>query len=805
MRKTLFASLLAVFALAPLFQSQAGGLIICHDVRILPHPRPPIIIPPRPWPRPIPHPVYAPLELRSQKVDVKIENQVARTTVEQVFYNPNPRRQEGTFLFPVSKGAAIEKFQMEINGKLQKAELLDAKKARKIYTDIVRTMKDPALLEFAEQDLFKVRIFPFEAHGTKRIKLTYNQVLKNDAGLVGYTFPLNTAKYSAKPIQDLSINVELDSKVPVKAIYSPTHDVEVKRTGSKKATIGFEAKGVRPDSNFTLYYSPKQKDINVNIIAHREGGKNGEGYFLMLAAPGVDAAKGKVTEKDIAFVIDTSGSMAGNKLEQAKKAFEFCVANLNDGDRFEVVRFSTETESLFGGLKKAGSSNRKQALDFIRDLKPIGGTAINAALTEALDLKPEKSDRPFVVIFLTDGRPTIGVTGEGQIVKNVDVAAGKTRVFCFGIGTDVNAHLLDKITEETRASSTYVTPNEDIEVKVSSFYTKIKEPVLANPKLKFPGGIRVSKLYPSPLPDLFKGEELVLVGRYKGKGKGDVLLEGTLAGKKMQFEFPVTFPAQADHEFIPRLWATRRVGYLLDEIRLHGEKKELKEEVTQLARQYGIVTPYTAYLIIEDEKRRGVPVAQRTLRNFEADRQVLAQAKAQYDAFKADKSGDQAVGSARANKMLKEAKSYLARAESNREAQQANFGYRGQGAAGGIPAPGTSAPGGGLSGVGAQFYAPGKMNANGQRAKARAVSQPMRFAAGKNFTQNERFWVDSTVQTAEATKAKRNRVEFNSDAYFALLAKEPKAAQWMALGRNVQFVLNNTIYEIYEDTKNEKN
>jgi Ca-activated chloride channel family protein len=798
MRKMLFASLLAFVALAPSFQSHAGGLIICHDVRILPHPHPPIIIPPRPWPRPIPHPVFAPLELRSQKVDVKIENQVAHTTVEQVFYNPNPRRQEGTFLFPVPKGAAIEKFQMEINGKLQKAELLDAKKARKIYTDIVRSMKDPALLEFAEQDLFKVRIFPFEAHGTKRIKLTYSQVLKNDGGLVGYTFPLSTGKYSAKPIENLSIKVQLVSKVPVKAIYSPTHDVEVKRTGSKKAVVGFEGKGVRPNSNFTLYYSPKQQDINVNIIAHREGS---EGYFLMLAAPGVDAAEGKATEKDIAFVIDTSGSMAGNKLEQAKKAFQFCVANLNDGDRFEVVRFSTETDSLFGGLKKASSGNRKQALDFIKDLKPIGGTAINAALIEALDLKPEKSNRPFLVIFLTDGRPTIGITGEGQIVKNVGNAAGKTRVFCFGIGTDVNAHLLDKITEETRASSTYVTPNEDIEVKVSSFYTKIKEPVLANPKLQFPEGIRVSKLYPSPLPDLFKGEELVLVGRYKGKGKGDVLLEGTLAGKKTQFEFPVTFPAHADHSFIPRLWATRRVGYLLDEIRLHGEKKEIKDEVTQLARRYGIVTPYTAYLIIEDEKRRGVPVAQRTLRNFEADRQVLAQAKAQYDALKADKVGDQAIGSARANKLLKEAKSYAATALSSREAQQANFGFRSEGTAGSIPA--SIAPGN--SGGGAQFYAPGRRGANGQFGQTRTVSQPMRYAAGKNFTQNERYWIDSAVQTAEAAKAKRNRVAFNSDAYFALLAKEPKAAQWLALGRNVQFVLNGTIYEIFEEAKNEKN
>jgi len=785
MKKLLLLSVLAATFIAAAFSSLAGGLIICHDIRILPHPRPPIIIPPRPWPRPIRH-VFAPMELKSQKVTVKIDNRVARTTVEQVFYNPNPRRQEGTFLFPVPKGAAIENFQMEINGKLAKAELLDAKKARKIYTDIVRTMKDPALLEFSNQRLFKVRIFPFEPHGKKRIKLTYSQVLRNDAGLVEYTFPLGTGKYSSKAIGEFSVSIELAANAPIKAIYSPTHEVEIKRHGNKKATVGFEAKGVTPGSDFKLYYQPKSKGIAVNLITHRQG--DGDGYFLLLASPGIDVDAGKIVEKDLVFVLDTSGSMAGNKLEQAKKAFQFCVANLNDGDRFEVIRFSTETEALFTGLKKANSANRKSAIDFIKDLKPIGGTAINAALTEALALKPD-GNRPFVVIFLTDGRPTIGVTGEGEIVKNVEKAAGKTRVFSFGIGTDVNAHLLDKITEETRASSTYVTPNEDIEVKVSSFYTKIKEPVLANPKLKFPDGIRVSKLYPNPLPDLFKGEEIVLVGRYNKAGKGDVLLDGTVNGKQAQTEFAVKFPKQADRDFIPRLWATRRVGYLLDEIRLHGEKKELKDEVTTLARKYGIVTPYTAFLIIEDEKRRGVPIAARTLRNFEADREVLVQARAQFNAFKKDKSGDQAIGGARATKALKESKNALeSYRRSNAEAGQSLGGY--SGGSGQLSTPASAAPGG--------FIIPGRKGASGAAGRARQVVQPMQFYGGKNFCQNEKFWVDTDVQTAEAAKATRTRVKFNSDAYFALLAKEPKAAQWLALGQNVQFVLNNTIYEIHE-------
>jgi Ca-activated chloride channel family protein len=232
------------------------------------------------------------------------------------------------------------------------------------------------------------------------------------------------------------------------------------------------------------------------------------------------------------------------------------------------------------------------------------------------------------------------------------------------------------------------------------------------------------------------------------------------------------------------------VGYLLDEIRLRGENKELKDEVTTLARKYGIVTPYTAYLIIEDEQRRGVPVAQRTLRNFEADREVLEQTRKQFEALKLDKAGDQAIGSARAAKALKEATNAKAAANnSNREAQQANFGFTN-----GAPSVPT------VSGSAGQLFF-----ADTKSASTRAVSQPMEFAAGKNFTRNARFWVDSNVQAAEVAKAKRSRIAFNSDAYFNLLAMEPKVAQWLALGRNVQFVLNNTIYEIYEETKNADN
>ena len=233
---------------------------------------------------------------------------------------------------------------------------------------------------------------------------------------------------------------------------------------------------------------------------------------------------------------------------------------------------------------------------------------------------------------------------------------GRTRVFCFGIGTDVNTHLLDRITEETRAVSQYVLPEEDLEVKVSSFFSKIKEPVLANPTLKFTGDIRATKLYPSPLPDLFKGEQLVLVGRYSGKGDAAVIVEGTVNGASQEVHLRSEVPGRgAENEFIPRLWATRRVGYLLDEIRLHGENAELRDEVTELARKYGIVTPYTAYLIVEDETQRNVPMPHALAAGFDARWRRAPGGGAGLGRVQEERSGDKAVASARYGMAFKDA------------------------------------------------------------------------------------------------------------------------------------------------------
>jgi Ca-activated chloride channel family protein len=738
-------ALLALF-LALLHSAPGDGFIVIHE---------PVRVPPGHFP-------FAPLEVSRHHVDVKIDNQVAVTSVDEAFYNPNDRALEGVYMFPVPKGAHIDKFSIEIGGKLADAELLPADKARQIYEDIVRKMRDPALLEYAERDLFKVRIFPIEPRKDKQVKITYTELLRSDSGTLTYLYPLGTEKFSAQPIRSLSVKVDLKSDKPLASIYSPSHKVEIKRDGASRAIIGFEADHTKPDTDFELVFAPESRELGLTVMTHKPDA--GDGYFLLLAAPTLDNKETKPAAKDVAFVLDTSGSMAGAKLKQAKHALEFCIENLNADDRFEIVRFSTEAEPLFDKLVDATAENRKHAADFIHDLKPNGGTAIADALQRALKLRAEKSGRPFVVIFLTDGLPTVGATKDDDILAIARKAGAGARIFSFGIGSDVNTHLLDQIAETSRAFSQYVLAEEDIEVKVSNFFARIKEPALTNLRLEFSDAVHTSKIYPADLPDLFKGDQLVLTGRYSGSGEVTATLTGMAGGREQKFTYKVRFD---DHntgrEFIPRLWATRRVGFLLDEIRLHGESAELRDETTALARQYGIVTPYTAYLIVEDEDRRNVPLAQRSMQEMSSDMSARSRVGEAWGGFKDKKSGEDSVANAQSQNHFKYADQGGASiASGNKEV------FRGLVAA----APAAKAEAGRLE----------------------QYTQQSKFVNGRAFFQNGKQWMDGNSQNA----TKRQRVQFNSTGYFDLLREHPETAPWLALGQNVLLTIGDTAYEIFE-------
>lgn len=695
--------------------------------------------------RPSPEPF--PLAVRYHRVQVDIRESVAHTTVDQEFFNPTGARLEGIYIFPPPRGAVISDFAMEIDGKLTKAEVLDAAKARSIYEEIVRTMRDPALLEYAGRGAFRVRIFPIEPRSGKRVRLSYSEVLRRDAGLFAYTYSLNTEKFSAAPLEDVSIRVNLQSEHGLKTIFCPTHDVDVHRKGDDHAVVGFEAKHTKPDTDFTLYYSTDDNGVGVSVLCYRPPGE--DGYFLLTATPSYESS-GAALSKDVTFVLDVSGSMSGDKMLQAKRAIRFCLDHLNPDDRFEIIRFSTEADALFGRLADVSRGNLAKAHDYVEHLDAIGGTNTEEALTLALQSNAGASNRPKVVIFMTDGKPTIGETDEDRLVRKVrDANTQRLRIFTFGIGDDLNTHFLDKLTEATRAARTYVGEKQDLELPLSAFFEKIKSPVLVDVAVRFGDGMKAFQMYPRDLPDLFKGSELTLFGRYNGTSNS-VTLNGTVAGRRVSLPYAASFPSRADaNELIAPLWAAQRVGYLLDQIRLHGEEKELVDEVTRLARRYGVITPYTSYLITEDERVR-VARQNQTINAMPLSREFSAKIKGEYDAMR-QKAGAPSVQASVEVEALKNAQ---------------NSAQINQGKA-------------------RLYYEDGKNLASQMRnVRGRAVYQ-----VGNN-------WVDSDAQAAKNQAARR--VRFASAEYFDLLNKEPQAAEFMALGRNVRFVANGQIYDVYE-------
>ncbi len=579
MKRKIFLFLTLSMILLPAFVFADGIIIIDHP----PHQSKEII----------------PLEVVYHRVKVDIIKGVAVTHVDEVFYNPNNMVLEGTFIFPIPKGASISELSLYIDGKKVAGEILQADEARDIYEDIVRRMKDPALLEYMDRNLFKLRIYPIPARGERRVELTYTETLKYDFGTVKYVYPLDTEKYSSAPINEVTIDTTIKSDLPIKSIYSPSHDIDVVRKGNNEIRLSYEERNTLPDKDFVLYYTLSNEEIDASLITFKERGD--AGFFMLLLTPKHEVDPNDAIPKDITFVLDTSGSMKGEKIKQAQDALEFCIKSLNRDDRFNIIRFATDTESFRSSLVVASKANRNNALSFIKGIKARGGTNINDALLVALKSK-RRSKRPHILVFITDGEPTVGETDLPDIIDNVEKGnRDKTRIFVFGVGEDINTHLLDKISSRNYGVSEYIKPTEYIDNIVSSFFKKIQSPVLSDLKIDI-GKINIKELFPKEPPDLFAGSQITILGRYRGSGRSTILLSGFVNNKKVVFEYPVKFPENdTKNDFLPRIWASRKIAYLLDEIRLNGENRELVDEVINLATDFGIVTPYTSFLVLEDQ------------------------------------------------------------------------------------------------------------------------------------------------------------------------------------------------------------
>ncbi len=540
------------------------------------------------------------LSIKYHHVDIRIDDQVAQTAVDQVFINNFHRDLEGTYIFPIPPDASISKFSMYIGNEEVQGKILDRNEARQTYEEIVRRKKDPALLEYFKDGMFKASVYPIPANGDTRIKLNYSEVLKASGGICGYRYTLNTEKFSKDPLQSVKLTVVISSNQPIKSIYSPSHDVHIDKENDHHATVTYVEENTRPDKDFLLYYTYATEDIGFNLLPFED--EDHQGYFMALISPQVEVPADRTLSKNLIFILDTSGSMAGEKIRQVKEALRFCLNSLSQQDRFNVIDYDDQVNSFKTSLVRANAENLRAALSFVDKCEAEGGTDINTALLTGLK-QTEGEEGSTQIIFLTDGLPTVGETDINNIIRNVKQANRRTtRLFVFGAGYDVNTRLLDRLAEDNHGASDYVRPSEDIEVKVGSLYSKISHPILTNVSLDF-GSVEAYDMYPKELPDIFKGSQIVVVGKYKDSGPTQVKMTGSSGDTPRTFNYHANFSSDDRYDFIPRLWATRRIGYLIDQIRLHGDNKELVDEVVKLSKRYGIITEYTSFLVDADYRQ----------------------------------------------------------------------------------------------------------------------------------------------------------------------------------------------------------
>jgi Ca-activated chloride channel family protein len=536
-------------------------------------------------PRPLPH---GSIEKVRSAVQVAVSGRVARVTVEEWFRNTGPVLDEGSYLYPLPGEAVFSDFSLWQGDRELKGEPMDATQARAIYEEIVRRKRDPALIELAGHGLVRARVFPINPGETRRIALRYTQILDRVGDAWRFRYAAGTAAAAR------SFRLTVDSAARLGEPYSPTHRLTVSHAGDRlELTLADTA----PAGDLELLLPLARGLVGMSLVTHQPVGE--DGFFMLLLAPG-RAHEGQSLRRDLVAVLDVSGSMSGEKLDQAKAALVQLLGSLRSGDRFRLISFGSGVHRYAAEWTAQSAGNVRAAEEWVRRLDADGGTNIAGALTEAF-AQPPAEGALGVVVLLTDGMPTVGETDPERIADHAERGRGPFRLFAFGIGYDVNTFLLDRLTERARGVTEYIRPGADIEQAVSSLATKIASPVLTDLTLRG-GAAELYDVEPANLPDLFAGDELVVFGRVRGAGSGEqsVTITGRRNGREERFSTTARFGAEEPGtDYVPQLWAARKAGTLSREIRLRGGNPEIVSELKRLALRYGVLTEYTSYLVQE--------------------------------------------------------------------------------------------------------------------------------------------------------------------------------------------------------------
>lgn len=685
------------------------------------------------------HPVMGAYAVKSVSIEAHIKDQVADVQLAQVFRSISSADMEVAYIFPVPPDAVLSQFTLLVDGKEIPAKIYTKEEARRIYESIVRTKRDPALLEYIGYGAVQTSVFPLPAGAERKVTVRYSQICRRDREVTEMLLPLVSGKLSAKPIEELKITARIENAGKIKSVYSPTHAATVERPSENSAIVRFVQTQFSPADDFRLLWSLSDQPIGASLLTYRPN-QNEDGYFLLLASPEVKSDE-KIINKTVIFTLDRSGSMAGQKLQQAKNALKFVLNNLREGDLFDIVMFDGRVETYKPELQRFNAESRAEALRFVDGIFEGGGTNIDGALKRAFELVAD-TGRPSYLLFLTDGLPTEGEKNESVIAANAKSNNRiRTRLFAFGVGFDVNARLLDRLTTENYGTSEYVRPNENIESAIAKFYGKMTAPVFTHVRMEIPGG-EITRIYPQDLPDMFAGGQIISVGRYRTSGEAKIRLSGKAGDREQTFEFPARLSGYTGDEtyaFVEKLWAVRRIGDIINELDLKGKNQELIDELVRLSTKHGILTSYTSFLADE----RTVLHAYRE--NGERARVSLFEAE--------DSLARNLDGAAGVNLRVTKAEQQLA----------------------------TSSPAGGL-----QMY----KDAQGRDQTA----YNCQVVGNKAMFKRANRWVDPSVTPEDEKKAEK--IDQFSDRYFELARNNRNLRQYLALPEGCTVSVEGKVYQI---------
>lgn len=554
--------------------------------------------------------------LENTEVRSDIAGQMARVVVTQNFSNPSKTPIEALYTFPLPHDAAVDGMTFKIGARRIVGQIKKREEAAQIYQQAKANGQNAALLDQERPNIFTQRVANIIPGQKISVEISFTQPIVYRAGKYEWEFPtvvgprfVTPATPDAEKItppitpkgtkagHDLTMQVHLQSAVPLGDITSALHPIVVNKQGDSEAQISLKDGATLPNKDFILRYAPRDNKLQTGLVVRSDG--KGGGWFQLVVQPPMDAPKAQIAPKEMVFVIDQTGSQSGAPIEKAKETMRYCIGNLNPGDTFQLLGFTTTVFPCFPKPVEATPANIQKALNYLKPLQGAGGTDILKATDFALKI-PDDVNRPRIVCFMTDGY----VGDEADILSYIRQHRKSVRMFPFGVGNSVNRHLIDGMAREGRGVPEYALLNEDGQKLAARFYDRVANPVLLDVKTDWQG-LPTAEVFPKVVPDVFESTPVVLTGRFTRPVAGDLIVSGRSAGKPWSQRVYVDFSKadSKDGEGLPSAWARQKIEDLSNTSpnqQISGEtSKELKEQITKVALDYNLMSPYTSFVAVE--------------------------------------------------------------------------------------------------------------------------------------------------------------------------------------------------------------